>query len=186
MTVKPAKSGMSVVDFVDLGGPPGFHRRVERIVGGETADFLRAGDVHAHGETHAPWAHRVGDSGDALEVVGIEKRRGSVHVVDVAAVDADRGQQARVFGDGREVVADVAALEEDAAACIAALDGAVGVVPLIDPADRHGGVLAQVGPTQVSALREVAQQRKGAVEHTAVAAADDIDLADEVAAALRK
>ena len=39
----------------------------------------------------------------------------------------------------REVVADVAVVEEDAAAGVAALDGAIGVIPLVDPADGRGG-----------------------------------------------
>ena len=97
------------IDFVDLGGPPGFHCRVERIVGGEAADLLRAGDVDGDGETDAPGTHRVGDAGDSFEHLRSRENGGVVHVVHVAAVDADRGQQASVFGDGRKVVADVPA-----------------------------------------------------------------------------
>ena len=60
------------------------------------------------------------------------------------------GQQARVFGDRGEIVAHVAAVEEDAAAGVAAFDRAIGVVPLIDPADGHGGRFADVGFAAVS------------------------------------
>jgi hypothetical protein len=61
--------------------------------------------------------------------------RGGVDVVDVQSVDADRGQQTAVFGDRREIVADIAAFKENGPARIAALDRAVGVVPLVDPAN---------------------------------------------------
>ena len=72
-------------------------------------------------------------------ISGVEERRGSVYVVHVAAVDADGGEQPRVFADGAQVVAHLAVLKEDRPAAVAALDGAVGVVPLIDPANGHGG-----------------------------------------------
>ena len=118
-----------------------------------------------------------------LELCGVERSGAALHVVDIAAIDADRGQQAGVFGDRREVLAHVAAVEEDGAASVAALDRAVGVVPLVDPADGHCRVFADVGLAHVDALRQVAQKHEGAVENGTVAAADDIDFADEVAAA---
>jgi hypothetical protein len=63
---------------------------------------------------------------------------GGVDVIDVQSVDADRGQQTAVFGGGREVVADIAAFKENGPASRAALDGAVGVAPLVDPANGKG------------------------------------------------
>ncbi len=130
------------IDFVDFGGPPGADGGVEGVVSGEAADALGTGDGYAHGETDAPGTHGVGDAGELAEVVGIEELRGGVDVVDVEAVDADGGEEAGIFGDRRKVLTDVAAFEEYGAAGVTALDGAVGVVPLIDPADRHGGVAA--------------------------------------------
>jgi len=87
----------------------------------------------------APGAERVGDAGDLLEVGGIDELGSGVDVVDVAAVDSDGGKEATVFGDGGEVFANVAAFEEDGPAGVAAFDGAVGVVPVVDPADGEGG-----------------------------------------------
>ncbi len=138
---KPSKIGNERVNLFDLGRPPGLHRRVERVVGREAADLLRAGDVHAEGQTNAPRAHRVGHSCQLLQVIGVEQLRRGVHIIDVAAVDAHRGQQARVFGYGLQVFADVSAFEKDRPARIAALDRAVGIVPLVDPADGHGWVV---------------------------------------------
>ena len=75
----------------------------------------------------------------------------------------------------------MAVVEEDAAAGVAALDGAIGIVPFIDPADGHGGALADVGFAHVDALREVAQKRECSVKHGAITAADNVDFADQIA-----
>ena len=61
--------GNLLVDLVDLCGPPGFHIGIERIEGLEAADFLRAGDIDADGEPHAPWPHGVGDARQAFDHV---------------------------------------------------------------------------------------------------------------------
>ena len=76
---------------------------------------------------------------NSTDHVGLEGAEVGVDVVDGDAVDADGGEQAAVVGDAGEVGADVAVVEEDAAAGVAALDGAVEVVPLVDPADGGGG-----------------------------------------------
>jgi hypothetical protein len=77
----------------------------------------------------------VVESGGVWPVGGL---RGGVDVVDVQSVDADRARQTAVFGDGREVVADMAAFKENGQASIAVFDRAVGVVPLVDPANGKG------------------------------------------------
>ncbi len=104
-----------------------------------------------------------------------------VNVVEVAAVDADRRQQASVFGNRRKVVADVTRVKEDAASGIAALDGAIGVVPLVDPANGHGGTFAEIDLAHVGSLSEVAQERKCTVEDRAVTATHDVDFSNEIA-----
>ncbi len=112
----------------------------------------------------APGPHGVGDASELLDVVGVEQSRGSVDVVYVAAVDADGGEQAGVFLDRGEVLADVAGLEEDGTAGVTALDGAVGVVPLVDPADGEGGCLTNRRFWRRIVLRHVAQQRKSSIQ----------------------
>ena len=119
-----AKSGDELVNLIRLGTLPGFHRRGRRVVRFEAADGLRAGDCDRHGQVNTPGAEGVGDTGDLLEVVGVEELRGGVDVVDVAAVDSDGGEETRVFGDGGKIVANVAVFEEDRPSRVAALDGA--------------------------------------------------------------
>src|ERR1700722_19974707 len=85
----------------------------------------------------APGAECVGDTGNLLEVIRIEELWGGIDVVDVEAINAHRCKQAAVFCDWPQVFANAAAFEENAAASIAALYGAVGIVPFVNPADRE-------------------------------------------------
>ncbi len=94
-----------------------------------------------------------------------------VDVVDGASVDPDGGEQAAVVGDAGEVGADVAVVEEDGAAGVAALDGAVEVVPLVDPADG-GGRRFDVGGEGLL-LGDLFEEVKDAVEFAAVIFAGD-------------
>ena len=59
------------VDLIHFSGPPGLDCGIEGVEGFEAADLLRAGDVDAHGQTHAPGAHGVGDASKALDHVGV-------------------------------------------------------------------------------------------------------------------
>ncbi len=99
-----------------------------------------------------------------------QKRRGAVHVVDVTAVDPNRRQQSRIFGDWRQIVAHLAAFNKNGASRVAALDGTVGVVPLIDPADRHDGMLLVSGFAEGRPLAEIAKHCKCPIQHAAIAA----------------
>ena len=51
------------VNLVGFGGPSGFYGGVERIVCGEAADGLRAGDGDCEGELDSPGAEGVGNAG---------------------------------------------------------------------------------------------------------------------------
>ena len=69
--------------------------------------------------------------------------------------------------------ADVVVLEEDRAAAVAALDRAIQVVPLVDPAQRRRRRFGPIQRRQVVAQRDLAQKREGAVECAARAVAGD-------------
>jgi hypothetical protein len=116
--------------------------RVERIEGGEpptTCGLERS--------TESDMRTPQGRKASAMRATRaaspvVEGAQVGVDVVDGASVDADGGEQATVLADAGEVGADVAVVEEDGTAGVAALDGAVEVVPLVDPADGGGGRLA--------------------------------------------
>ena len=59
--------GNERVDLVDLGGPPGLHGGIERIVGVEAADLLRAGDIDGEADANAVGPHRLGNARNAFE-----------------------------------------------------------------------------------------------------------------------
>jgi len=106
---------------------------------GRDIDFKGAGEVDGEGHADSPGAELVGDPGELEDHVGLEGAEVGVDVVNGDAVDPDRGEEAAVIMDAGEVGADVPVVEEDAAARVAALDGAVEVIPLVDPADEGGG-----------------------------------------------
>ena len=72
---------------------------------------------------------------------GGERLQIGADVVEVASVDPDGGQKARVRFGSPEVLPDVSLAEEDGRPGVAAFDGAVRIVPLVDPADGRGGCL---------------------------------------------
>ena len=132
--------GDGFVDLVDFGLPPGDDGGVDGVECGEMTDDLWAGEIDGERHAHAPGTELVRDAGELEDHLGFERAKVGVDVVDGDAVDPDGGEQTAIVGDAREVGADVAVVEEDAAAGVAALDGAVEVVPLVDPADgRRGG-----------------------------------------------
>ena len=99
---------------------------------------------------------------------GSEDVRVGIDVVDGAAVDAERGQQAAVVGDAGEIVAGIQELPEDGSAAVAALDGAIEVVPLVHPADGSVRRFLLVQVRDGIAQRDLAQQGECAVEHAAL------------------
>ena len=95
-----------------------------------------AGEIDGERDADAPGSKLVGDAGELENHLGFKGAEVGVDVVGGDAVDPDGGQQPAVGVHAAEVGADVAVVVEDTAACVAPLDGAVEVVPLVDPADR--------------------------------------------------
>src|SRR6202034_236802 len=137
-----AEVGDRGVDFFNPRAPPGGNFRIAGIEGVETTDDLGAVDGDGHRETHSPGAERVRDARDATNHFRREHLRRRIDIVHGATVDADRGEETRVVTGAGQVCADLAVVEKDGTAGVATLDGAVDVVPLIDPADRRCGRLA--------------------------------------------
>ncbi len=162
-----------LVDLIYLRAPPCFYVGIERIEGLEAADFLRTGDVDADGKAHAPRTHRIGNASQAFDHAGLQGRGGVIHVVHVAAIDADGGEQACVLAHCGQVVENLAILEEKRTASVAAGDAAIEIVPLVDPTDGHGGGFVDDCLCIPARSCEPAHERKRAVQHTSLAAGGD-------------
>src|SRR5204863_1729451 len=132
-----AKIRNGAIEAVDAGLPERGDSSVEWIERVQSADFHRAAEVDGDRQRDAPRTERVGDSGKLRYELRRDRPRIRVDVVDGAAVDANRREQARVLAGACEVRGDAAVLEEDGWPGIASLDRPVEVVPLIGPPDRR-------------------------------------------------
>ena len=107
-----------------------------------------------------------------------EHARVGIDVVDGAGVDAERGQQAAVLADAGQIFAGLQVVPEDGAAAVAALDGAIQVVPLVDPAHGSVGRLLLVELGDGFAEGDFSQEGEGAVEHAAIVGGGDHGVRD--------
>jgi hypothetical protein len=69
------------------------------------------------------------------------------------------------------------AFPEDGTAAVAALDGAIEIVPLVDPADRGIGGLGFIEGGDGFAEGDLSQESEGAVEHAGSVSRGDDDVA---------
>jgi hypothetical protein len=83
-----------------------------------------------------------------------------------------------ILADAGHVGAGVSAIPENGPAAVTALDGAIEVIPLVDPADGRVGRLSVVQDEDGFAERDLAEEGEGAVEHAAVIGRGDHDVAD--------
>src|SRR5690349_6511649 len=106
----------------------------------------------------------------------IEKMRIRVDIIDGAAVNSNGSEDAGIRRDAGQIGTHVAPIEEDGPTGIAALDGTVEVVPLIDPADRGVGLLNLVQTGERFAASDLAEKSESAVENAAVIGGRDDDV----------
>ncbi len=171
--------GDGLVDLIDLRPPPVGDLGVKRIESGEVADYLGAREINREGHADTPGTEGVGDARELADHLRIERVQIGVDVVDGSAVEADGSKETSVFGDTGEVGADVAVVVENAAAGVTALDAAVEVVPLVDPAYGRGGRFR--GRGEGFLLGDLFEDVEDAVKFAAAGAAGD----DPVGVALR-
>ena len=90
------------VDLVDLGLPPGAHRRIERIRGLQSAELDRRAEARREIHAHAVRAQHAGERRGLFEVRRRQAGGVGVDVRQHRAVDADRRAGARVVGVARD------------------------------------------------------------------------------------
>src|SRR3954454_10012594 len=101
------------------------------------ADRLGATEVNRYGEPNTPGAKGIGNPGQLMQELSGNSAWIGIHVVDRAAIDPDRGQQAGVVARASEIRQDVISVEENGPACVSPLNGSVQVIPFVGPADRR-------------------------------------------------
>ena len=121
----------------------------------------------------APGTESCRDACELGEGIFPKEARVGVDVVDGAAVDGDRSEQASVIGSAGEIGADATVLEKNGAASVAAFDTAVEIVPLIDPAERCRGLLEFIEGGYGFVLRNFSQESENAVENSTVGSGGD-------------
>ena len=124
-----AEIGNQFVDLVYLIFPPFHDLGVERVGSLQSAHLDRRGEVDGEIDADAVGPQLVGDGLSLLQTGGRECLRFGVHIVEHGAIDAHRG-----IGTGVHLHAFRVGIQEDAMSGKAALDGTVGVVPMVQDA----------------------------------------------------
>jgi hypothetical protein len=125
---EPSKIGNERIDVVHFLPPPPCDRRVERIVGGQAAQHLGRREIGGQIHADAIGPEDASDGRGFLEKRLGERLRVRVDAVDDGAVDADRRVGAGVI---HETPID-AIRPPQRASGVAALDGAIEIVPVVE------------------------------------------------------
>src|SRR6266851_42720 len=132
---EPAEIGDALVNSVGGFLPPRGNVTIKGVKGLQPPNRHGAAHIHRDGQLDPPRAKRIRDAYELRKKVGAQDSRVSVDVVYGASVDADRRQQPGVVADASQIAANLAAVKQNGTSRIAALNRAVEVVPLVDPAD---------------------------------------------------
>ena len=161
---KSRKVRNQLINLIRLRLPPRNHRRVQRIVGRQPANLLRARNIHTQRHTHAPRPHRIRNALYPRQHLRLQKHGGVIDVVDIASIDPHRSQQLRILAYLAKVLTHMARIEKNAPACITALNRTIRVIPLIHPANRHSRRLMNSTGRNVMPCRKGPHQRKCAIQ----------------------
>jgi hypothetical protein len=157
------------VDLVGLLLPPARDCRIVGIGVVEATDEPGRGEIgrEVHPQTVGP--ERTGQCGRFLQVLARQRSRIGVDAVDDRAVDADRRVGARVVFDPRiDDTRQIVPLPQGLAG-IAALDGAVEIVPVIEQAALEPRALHDVERGERLARLDEPQQVERAIECAGIA-----------------
>ena len=157
---KTAEIGNERVNFVGLGFPPGDDIFVEWIGRRQVAESLGSGKVGGQIQANAVGTEHIGQRGDLAKIFGRKNAEIGVDVVDGDRVQADRRIGPGIIGVARaELVGQLAPLPERTAG-VAALDGAVGIVPMVDHAKLELWALGDIEFVDGLAGLQQAEQMK--------------------------
>src|SRR5207302_4893883 len=96
-----------------------------------------------------------------------------VYIVDGAAVDADRSEEAGVSSRAGQIGADVAVFEKYGITGVTAFDVAIEIVPLIDPTNGSIRLLELVEMRKRFAARDFVEKSENGVKDAAADSGGD-------------
>ena len=163
------------VDFIGFLFPPRADLRVEGIRGWQMSQFHRSVEPRGQKNAHAPRAKDVGQGRYLGQILGAEDARVGVDVGERGGVDADRGAGAGVVAHARGNVVGQLVPVPQREARVAALDGAVQIVPVVEHAQAQARGACDIELVERLTGLQVAQQMEDAVEHAHVTVTDESD-----------
>src|SRR5262249_57901716 len=123
-----AKIGDRSIDLIDFRFPPCIDGGIERIKSVESAERLRASEVHGDSYFHTPRPKHVGNADDLRQHIGTEDARIRIDIVDRTTVDPNRGQHPAVVSNAAQVFSNMSVLPEDGGAAVSTLNRSVQLV----------------------------------------------------------
>ncbi len=176
--------GNESVNFVGFGLPPGGDIFIERIGRWQAALAFGRGEIRRKIQANAVRPPNVSQCGNFSQVIGSENPKIGVDVINGDGVKAERSVGASVIGiAGAQLVGQFVPLPEGAAG-VAALDGAIQVVPMVDHPYLDFGTICDVEMVNRLAGLKQAQQMECAVQRAKIAVRSDGD--NGMAADLRR
>jgi hypothetical protein len=161
---KAAEVGNQAIDFCGLGLPPLFHGRICRIGRLQAADLDRRREPDREKHADSVRTQHVGQCRSLFEVIRPQTDRIRVDVGEHRCIDAQRSICARIVDVARIDVVGKLVPIPDRLACIAALDAAIRIVPMIEDAEAKRRRLLQFHCVERLAGLQQAQQVKDAVQ----------------------
>ena len=129
--------------------PPLRHLWIQRIVGVELPERLRAAEIDRDRDAYTPWPEEIGNASDVWDQLVGDHAGVRIDAADGHRVDADGCEQAAVIRDARQIGPRAVVLPEDRPAAVPALDRAV-----------HGPDRSSAfGTSDASGVRELELQR---------------------------
>ena len=131
--------GNQLIDIVHLVFPPSDDLGIERVGRFESSQPDGRSEIDRQVDPNAIGAEHVGNALRLHEMALRERLRFGIDIVEHRAVDTDRGIGPRIHFHPLRV-----RIEEDASTGESPLDGAVGIVPMIEDAQCVGRLLGDI------------------------------------------
>src|SRR5262249_47880638 len=101
------------INLIDFGFPPGNDRRTQWVECIQPAKTLWAAEIYGHRDLYTPEPERIRNKRDIGKQICAQHPRIRIHVIDRAAVDAERCEHSCVISHAAEVSSSTAVLPKN-------------------------------------------------------------------------